>query len=151
MKEDLQRLLTHDTYIYGFGFNSKKHELYFDVDIIKNCIKKSNKYLFRIYPATVVFKNVWDIIIDISTDDDIIISQVQTAYYGIPRNEEYINCSKEYEVNIECLQGDISFKTIGGNIVKRGEEEVLDTVKIGISSKRPMSFGLEGKIVEFAL
>ena len=107
MKEDLQRLLTHDTYIYGFGFNSKKHELYFDVDIIKNCIKKSDKYLFRIYPATVVFKNVWDIIIDISTDDDIIISQVQTAYYGIPRNEEYIKGSEILPLYLEAISPDL--------------------------------------------
>ena len=150
MKEDLQRFLTHDTYIYGLGFNSKKHELYFDVDMIKGSIKKDNQYLFRICPATIVFKNVWDITLDISTDDDIVVSQVQTVYCGIPRNEEYIDCKKEYEVNIECLQGNISFKTIGGNIVQKGEEEVLDTLKIGISSKRPISFELEGKIVEFA-
>ena len=151
MKEYLHELLAHDTYIYGYGFNSKKHELYFDVDMIKGCIKKNDNYLFRIYPATIVFKNVWDITLDISTDDDIIVSQVQTVYCGIPKNAEYINCREEYEVNIECLQGNITFKTIGGNIVQKGEEEVLDTLKIGISSKRPISFCLEGKIMEFAL
>jgi len=144
-------LLTHDTYIYGYGFDCKTHELYFDVDIIKSCIKKNDNYFYRIYPATIVFKNVWDITFDLSTDDDIIVSQVETFYCGIPQNAECIKCRKEYEVNIECLQGRISFKTIGGNIVQKGEEEVSDKTNIGISSKRPLSFCMEGKTVGFTL
>jgi hypothetical protein len=45
----------------------------------------------------------------------------------------------------------VSFKTVGGNIVQKGKEEVLDKLNIGISSKRPLSFCLDGEIVEFAL
>lgn len=151
MKEFFHNLVTHDTCIYACGFNCQKHELYFDVDIIKGSIRKNNKQFYRIYPATIVFTNVWDVTIDISTDDEIIVDQVDTRYYGIPRNAEYINCRKEYIVNIECLQGSVSFKTVGGNIVQKGKEKVLDKLNIGISSKRPVSFCLDGEIVEFAL
>ena len=150
MKKSIYELLGHDTYIYGYGFNSEKHELYFDVDIFKNSTSNNN-YMYKVYPATIVFKNVWDITIEISNDNDIIISQVEAVYCGIPRNGEYINYKKEYVVNIECLQGSISFKTVGGVLVQKGEEVILDETHIGISSKRPISFCMEGNIVEFTI
>ena len=151
MKGYLHELIVHDTYIYGYGIDGKKHELYFDVDIIIECIKKDDSYRFKVCPATIVFKNVWDIVFDISTDDDIIVSQVGTVLCGTPRNSEYINCKNEYEVNIECLQGSISFKTIGGHLVIKGEEKIMDKVNIGISPQRPISFCVDGEIVEFEI
>ena len=151
MKKYLHELIVHDTYIYGYGIDSKKHELYFDVDIIKESIKKNYNYMFKVCPATIVFRNVWDITFDISTDDDVIVSQVDSFLCCTPQNKEYINCNNEYEINIECLQGCISFKTIGGYLVMKGKDEITDKVNIGISHKRPIYFCLDGEIIEFSL
>ena len=96
MKEFLNELMVHDTYIYGYGINSKKHELYFDVDIVQEGTD-NDKCLFKVRPATIVFKNVWDINIDISTDDDIIVSHIETTKCGAPKNKDYVNYEIEYE------------------------------------------------------
>ena len=150
MKEFLNELMVHDTYIYGYGINSKKHELYFDVDIVQEGTD-NNKCLFKVRPATIVFKNVWDINIDISTDDDIIISHIETTKCGAPKNKDYVNYEIEYEVDIECLQGNIVFKTVGGYLVFKGEEIIRDDISNGISPNRLLSFNLDGEIVKFSI
>ena len=151
MKELLTEFMVHDTYIYGYGVNSKKRELYFDVDIVQEEVEKNGNCLFKVRPATIVFKNVWDITIDISTDDDIIISHIETTKCGTPKNKDYINYENEYEVNIECLQGNIMFKTVGGYLVFKGREEIKEDISNGIILNRLLSFSLDGEIVEFSI
>ena len=151
MKKFFNELVVHDTYIYGYGINSKKHELYFDVDIVIEGIESQGKFLFKVRPATIVFKNVWDITIDISTDDDIIISHVEIMRCGTPKNKDYINYENEYEVNFVCLQGNIIFKTVCGYLVFKEKEEIRENIGEGISPKRILSFGLDGEIVEFSI
>ena len=107
--------------------------------------------MFKVRPATIVFKNVWDITIDISTDDDIIISHIETTKCGTPKNKDYINYENEYEVNIECLQGNIMFKTVGGYLVFKGREEIKEDISNGIILNRLLSFSLDGEIVEFSI
>ena len=151
MKKFLNELMVHDTYIYGYGINSRKHELYFDVDIVQEGVENNGKCMFKVRPATIVFKNVWDITIDVSTDDDIIISHIETTKCGIPKNKDYVNYENEYKVNIECLQGNIMFKTADGYLVFKGKEEIRDGISNGITLNRLLSFSLDGEIVEFLI
>ena len=151
MKKDLYDILAHDTCIYGIGINDSEYELYFDIDVINHCVNHEDGYSYELFPATIVFKNVRDVSLDISTHEHIDVDHIEVVYCGIPKNSEYIQAFAEYEVTIDCLQGLISFKTIGGYLIQKGNAIVAENVYIGISSKRPISFSLEGEIIQFEM
>ena len=74
-------------------------------------------------PSTLVFENVWDLNMDISTDLDLIIDNIERSNPCIPRNIEYLpDFSKEYNWKIALIQGEINFKSIGMKIYQRGKK-----------------------------
>ena len=150
MNKCINDILRPDTYIYGFGINGEKHELYLDIDYIYRIVKKEN-YLFDIAPSTIVFVNVWDISIQLDTNENIIIDNVDVEYLGVPRNSEYVKSESEYKVSIECLQGMLSFCTIGGHLIKREQEVTIEKEHIEISSLRPICFSQEGEMQNIKL
>ena len=150
MNKCINDILRPDTYIYGFGINGEKHELYLDIDYIYRIVKKEN-YLFDIAPSTIVFVNVWDISIQLDTNENIIIDNVDVEYLGVPRNSEYVKSESEYKVSIECLQGMLSFCTIGGHLIKREQEVTIEKEHIEISSRRPICFSQEGEMQNIKL
>ena len=150
MNKCINDILRPDTYIYGFGINGEKHELYLDIDYICRIVKREN-YLFDIVPSTIVFVNVWDISIQLDTNENIIIDNVDVEYLGVPRNSEYVKSESEYKVSIECLQGMLSFCTIGGHLIKREQEVTIEKEHIEISSLRPICFSQEGEMQNIKL
>ncbi|MEA4915906.1 hypothetical protein SDC9_189404 [bioreactor metagenome] len=99
-KVALEDLVFHDCKIYGFGFNIENNELLVDIDYIEEWIKEENDdyYSFVVFPSTLIFENVWDLNIDISTNIELIIDNIERSNPNIPRNISYLpNFSREYD------------------------------------------------------
>ena len=150
MEKQIYKILCPDTHIYGLGINDIKKELYLDIDCIFNVII-GKYYKFAVSPSTIVFKNVWDLSIHLDTNESLIIDNVQVDCLGIPRNVEYVKSNSEYKVIIECLQGSLSFNTIGGYLIKREKETILSKEYFNISKKRSICFSLEGDKFNFIM
>ena len=56
----------HDNKIHAISFNDESSELSFDIDHIGKWVIKKKAYQFWLVPATLVFRNVYDI--NIATD-----------------------------------------------------------------------------------
>lgn len=121
----LEDLVFHDCKIYGIGFNTANNELFIDIDFIEEWIneKNSNYYSFILIPSTLIFENVWDLNMDISTDLELIIDNIERFNPCTPPNIDYLpEFSKEYDWKIELIQGEINFKSIGMKIYQRGKK-----------------------------
>jgi len=124
-KLNFEDLSFHDCKLYALGFDEEAFELLLDIDFITQQIQKGNVYQRNIIPTTLVFSNVWDIEIDMSTSFEFIINDISRSNPKIPRNIEYLKSgSLEYEWYIDLLQGSISFKSIELKMYERRENSL---------------------------
>ena len=148
MKKKLCDILIPDTYIYGWGINGDSYELYLDIDCICSVIYANGAYMFEVSPATLVFSNVWNLSIEIETNDAIIVENVEVNANRTSHNNREL---WEYTVIIDCLQGSISFNAVGGELIKRTKGVLQKQEYIGISRNRPINFGLTGEHIDIIM
>jgi len=127
--DDFDKMSWHDCKIYGIGFDEENHKLLLDIDFILEWVKpESNNIYFSFWvsPATLVFSNVYDLNIEISTILGIDICKVLREDPKVPRNKEYINKDTEWLWRISSNQGDITFKSVGYRQYIRREPILTD-------------------------
>jgi hypothetical protein len=106
----------HDVYIHGIAFKPEAFELYFDIDYMFAWVDPEppdNHYTFWLSSCTWVFSNVWDFVLDVSTDFGLQIADVSRELIGRPKNADSINRDQEWKWKIECQEGILTFKSVG--------------------------------------
>ncbi len=112
---DYEQMTWHDCKIHAIAFGMNEYEMAFDIDYILSWVKphkNSKSFRFTVSPATIIFKNVYDLSCDIPTTD-IVIDSIERANPIKPKNAAYIDGQLEYDWIISTSNGDISFKAVG--------------------------------------
>lgn len=142
-EKDFASMEWHDCKIYAIALGVEEHEIMIDIDYILEWIKpdkNGNYFKFWVAPATLVFKNVYNILINIDSVNTII----DCIYRNNPvraKNASYVEETIEYDWIIETINGEISFKSVGFTQYLRkkpvlGSQEIDLLVRGGISFER---------------
>jgi hypothetical protein len=141
--QDFEGLNWHDCKIHGLAFDDKAYKFYLDIDLIIEWINPQEKnecYKFKIAPATLVFKNVWNLVFDIDTNLTLSIDGVSMLNPHLPKNKDYVPDEMEYDWLITLLEGEISFKSIGFEIYIRKSPEIGQKQTLGLDERGGISF-----------
>ena len=149
MQSNFSSFNFHDSPIYAIGFDKSASELLLDIDLIFEWVKEQdNYYSFLLAPCTIVFKNVWDIEMDISMNMDMIIDNIVRENPTAPRNINYLpENAHEFDWKIELLQGEISFKSIGFDFYQRKEKTQKKTQSLSFDERGYISLEKSGILV----
>jgi hypothetical protein len=141
-ENDFSSMDWHDSKIYAIAFDEEKFELAFDIDYILQWIDptgEDNYFKFWVAPATLVFKNVYDI--NLGMDSlDFQIDVINRSNPAKPVNAEYLNVDVEYNWTIETTSGEISFKSIGYTLFIRQPPRLLNVQTIGLKDRGGICF-----------
>lgn len=114
-ENDFEEISWHDCKVHAMIFGVNENEIIFDIDFIVKWLipdQGETEYNFLVAPATLVFRNVYGISIDLATTD-FIIDEIHRANPIKPKNAAYIMEQVEYDWSIEATHGEISFKSVG--------------------------------------
>lgn len=140
----------HDCKIYACGFDSEKNQLLIDIDFITQWIdSEGGTYSFGVLPATLIFENVWDLLLDVSMDINLFINNIERTNPVTPRNIDYLPInSKEYSWRIELLQGEICFKSIGFSMYYRQPELIQKSQTLTMEARGGICLKKEGVLYQ---
>jgi len=110
---DFEQMNWHDCPVHALSFN-KDNQLLLDIDYIFKWVLMKNKknFKFWISPCTLVFENVYNIVLE-SDNTQVIIDNISKENSQRPKNAEYINKDLEHDWIIETTGGEISFTSVG--------------------------------------
>lgn len=119
--EDFEHMCWHDCKIHAVAFDESNFKLLFDIDYIFKWVEpqEDKYYRFWISPATLVFDNVYDLNIELSSTLGTTIEVVRRINPNKPRNSDYIGKDTEWEWIIETINGQINFKSVGYTLYVR--------------------------------
>lgn len=139
----------HDCQIYSFGFDSDNYELLFDIDFILKWHTDKSKWKFSVCPVTIVFKNVYDIEMDIDSNTQLIMDDIIKSNPRTPKNIEYLPANTlEYDWYFDLIVGgEIRFKSIGMTIYQRKEEIITTNQTLTLEERGGFSLSKEGTII----
>ncbi|MDH6310479.1 hypothetical protein M2451_004015 [Dysgonomonas sp. PFB1-18] len=149
--QDFENINFHDCKVYAIGFNDETNEFLMDIDYIAEWINREKKtFTFNICPATLVFENIWNLNIDISMNVNLTIDNIERCNPHTPRNIKYLPPSSiEYDWNIELLQGQISFKSIGLSLFQRKTTLLSDKQFFTVGERGGVSLEREGICISY--
>ena len=77
-------------------------------------------YEYHISPSTLILENVWDLQLNLESNLSLTIDEFKILSRAKPKNIGCL-CGVQYEylVQLDCLEGSIQFRTIGGKLFKR--------------------------------
>jgi hypothetical protein len=103
-ESDFEIMGWHDSNIYAVAFSPEKFEIAFDIDYIFQWVHpKQNEtcFSFWVSPATLVFKNVYDVEFHIELyDGRLEIDSINRECIGTARNAQHIRKDEEWIWNI---------------------------------------------------
>jgi hypothetical protein len=114
-ENDFENMSWHDCKIHAMALGVNENEIIFDIDFIVEWItpsKEGNQYNFLVAPATLIFKNAYNINIDLTTTE-ITIEEIYRENPVTPKNVNHITEKVEFTWCIETNNGEISFKSVG--------------------------------------
>jgi hypothetical protein len=138
-EKDYEQMGWHDTKIYAIYFDDENFRLLFDIDYLMEWIPEegSSKYFqFLISPSTLIFRNVWDVNINLDYALDIVIEDVKMGNPTQAKNISSIVDTIEYDWDIITSNGSISFKSTGFNQIAKIEPIISKSQRIGLLPKR---------------
>jgi hypothetical protein len=144
-ENDFEQMGWHDSKIYAIAFKDESFELLLDIDYIVKWVapnEKESYFKFWVAPATIVFRNVWDLNIGLEYDLNLEIQDLQRGDVKKPQNTNVTSGSLEYDWKIEVNNGEITFKSIGYKQYFRKDPILLNTQKIDLLERGGISFGL---------
>lgn len=140
---DFEQMGWHDCPIKALAFSDNDYQLLLDIDYIFKWVLPKNKrfYNFWISPCTLVFENVHDINIELSSDGvALTIDKISRKNPVVPRNAEYIGRDTEYDWIIETFAGEISFKSVGFKQYVRQQPVLISTQELDTDARGGISF-----------
>ena len=132
--------------VHGFGFSEDDFELYLDIDYVKAVVENSVNINYELVSSTLVFKNVCDLIIDLSHYNlNILIDDILRLNPTKPKNHKYVS-GLQYDWTIETINGSISFKSIGLDIYIRSSAPYSNKSELTLTERGGISFSKEGEL-----
>ena len=147
-ESDFDQMGWHDNNIYGLSFFPEDFEFALDIDYIFQWINPVNPdtyYKFWLSPATLVFENVYNTILNIETDSGLEIADIHRTNPQKPKNSKFIKRDTEWTWQIDCQEGDISLISVGYKMFIRSRPILSQNQKIGLDKRGGISFH-RGKI-----
>ena len=146
----LDKISFHDCKVYASGYDEKSNQLLLDVDYISSdwVLEKNGYYSFSIVPATFLFENAWDIEINVSMNDALIIDRIERSNPKLKNIDYFPENTVEYDWKIEFLQGEITFKSIGLSIYQRKKGIIQQSQSLTIDQRNGISLRKEGVLYQ---
>lgn len=142
-ESDFEKMGWHDCKIYALAFKDEDFELMLDIDYILKWVNPEGSkthFKFWVAPATLVFRNVWDLKIDLESSLNLEIQDLHRENPRSPKNVNHVEESTEYDWKIETHNGEITFKSVGFKLYLRNDPVLLDTQKIEQKERGGISF-----------
>lgn len=142
---DFEKMCWHDCKIHAVAFDEFHYKLLFDIDYIFKWIgpEDDGYYGFWISPVTLIFENVYDIDISLSSTLGTIIESLDRTTPSKPHNSDYIKKDVEWEWTIETTNGLISFKSVGYTQYIRKAPVYKKVQEIDFEERGGYSFSVE--------
>jgi len=142
----LDKISFHDCKVYAFGYDEKSNQFLLDVDYISSewILEENGYYSFNTIPSTFIFENAWNIEINVSMNDTLIIDNIVRNNPKLKNSDCLPQNAIEYDWKIELLQGEITFKSIGFFMYQRQREVIQQTQNITENNRNDISFKKEG-------
>lgn len=115
-QDDYDQMGWHDATIRAIAFLPEADEIALDIDYIFEWIdpaKGETYFNFRVSPATLVFENINDVIINLELFDDVQLQNISRGDSRKPRNAEFIGHDREWNWTFDANVGDITLWSIG--------------------------------------
>lgn len=141
-ERDFEQMDWHDSRIYAFEFKAESFEFALDIDYILQWVRPNDdetSFKFWVAPATLVFRNIWNLNMEIGSLD-LEIQDLQRSNPRPPKNVNYIKESLEYDWLIETNSGEISFTAVGYKQYFRKEPFFSNLQSISFSERGGVSF-----------
>ena len=133
---DILEVFKHDTRIWGIGFVKEEYKLIFDIDLILDYRLKEGCYKYTLCPSTVVLNNINNQTIDVDADDGLVINGTTINTVLTPKNIEFLpRGTKEIDIEIELMEGTISFRTIGGSLYIRNTYKLCNNTELTYNTR----------------
>lgn len=133
----------HDVKIHAIAFDSDNFQLLLDIDYICEWIPKGKRYLFKVAPATLVFRNVHDFIMSTS-GCDLIILDIYRDNPVRPHNSSYIDEQTEYDWSFDLASGgEVSFKSTGYTQFIRQQPVTIKRQSMELDERAGISFNTQ--------
>ncbi len=142
-ENDFEQMNWHDNHIHGVAFNPDSFKLLFDIDYIFKWVspnKGEKYYSFWISLCTIIFHNVHTFKTRIDYGLGLEIDCINREKIGLPKNHEYITKQIEYSWLIECQEGEISFSSVGYDLIIRNKPEIINSQSIDMEKRGGVSF-----------
>lgn len=115
-EEDYDRMGWHDATVRAVAFLPETYEFALDIDYVFKWIspQEDEKFFsFLVAPATLIFENVNDLMIDIEPFDDVQLQDIQRRDARKPKNVTYIHREIEWLWVIDSNVGEITLWSAG--------------------------------------
>lgn len=140
-QNDFEDMGWHDCRVHAIAFNEADHELWFDIDYILEWIKPddSKYYKFKVAPATLVFKDVWNLNVCMDYHLGVRIEDIHMDGSPLPKDGDLKNTT-ECDWRVETSNGEISFKATGYVQYIRQDVFTVDKQSLGLVQRGGISF-----------
>jgi hypothetical protein len=135
-EKDFEKMGWHDNHVYGLALNVEEFKFVLDIDYILEWVKPNEKetyFKFWVAPATLVFKNVRDLVLNFEGGLEIGIEEIL-------RKEIKTAKKIEYDWRIVTSVGLICFKSSGYEQYIRNPPKLIENQKIGLNNRGGISF-----------
>lgn len=137
---DFEQMGWHDARIHGIAFNAEAYEFYLDIDYIYEWVdppQNEKYYSFWVSPCSMIFSNVYDLVIDLSSDQGIEVADLhREEIEPLPGSV----LERVWKWTFECQEGDISFKSDGFRQYTRRKPAHIKAQHFLLSERGGISF-----------
>src|SRR4051812_39017845 len=115
-ENDFESMGWHDSTIHAMAFLHTSFEIALDLDYIFSWVKPrgdGEPYQFWISPTTLVFENIYDLVLDLEGDGELQLDSIVREDPRRPRNAEAIGRDTEWNWRLLCQQGELHFRSVG--------------------------------------
>jgi hypothetical protein len=141
-EKDFDLMRWHDSKFYAMAFGMEEHEIRFDIDYILEWINPKQgetHFKFIVLPATLIFRNVYDLNINFALLD-VTVQDIYRDNPTQPRNAAFIKEQIEYDWNIDTNNGEITFKSVGYTQYARRKPLLSNSQSIDLLERGGISF-----------
>ena len=143
-ERDFDSIDWHDHTLWSIAFFDQTYEFAMDIDYILKWVAPENGedqlYRFWVAPATLVFRNVYDLSIDLEPFAKLYIESMERSEPGVPKNAEYIGVTQDWCWEVELSGGTISLRSTGFDLYVRRPPELSYHRFLSLEDRGGISF-----------
>jgi len=139
--EDFEDLSFHDNFIHAMTFDPDEFELLFDIDYLTKWVLNEGQghYSFVIAPSTLIFRNVYDVEVDISVGSVCTFDISEISRELLPRRTGAAVDYYRFEIKLDHV-GTIKFTSTSFNLYLRSIHEETDSQMLSRKERGGISF-----------